>query len=163
MNIPLPEYKQTLPIQLVGMMLEPDVKVHDMNRQLEAAQKGGQSRFTANTGSSTLDLSKQIRREVSDKETSDPPGKGPLLKWSVANEGSIYGYLVYRSDAQAGPFLRINEDTIVAPPYAEGVVNSYRWRDTTALKGNTYWYSVGALKTNGEKMELVQPQRIVAK
>lgn len=163
MSVSLPEYKQTLPIQLIGMLLKPETEIHDMNRELEAAQKGGESKLPADSGSGGIDLSKEIRREVSNTDIADPPGAGPLLKWSVANEGSIYGYVVYRSDTERGQYVRVNEATIVAPPYAEGVVNTYKWRDSSAQTGKTYWYSVGTLKKNGEKVDLVQPQKVVAK
>jgi hypothetical protein len=40
---------------------------------------------------------------------------------------------------------------------------AYRWRDTSAIKGRTYWYYIAVLYTSGDRRPLSQPQETVAK
>jgi hypothetical protein len=110
-----------------------------------------------------LDINQAIERTKRRAEQPvAPPGNGPLLKWSVAHEGAIYGYLIYRGDTEAGEFVRINKETIrVQNDGDEG--SSYQWRDNSAVSGKTYWYYIGIVNNNGSKKNLSSPQKVVAK
>ncbi len=93
---------------------------------------------------------------------SAPAGRGPLLKWSVAHEGAVYGYAIYRADAESGPFVRVSKETLrTSDDDDQG--SDYRWRDTSAEPGKTYWYYVAALQNDGHKRKLSDPQKVVAK
>ena len=62
------------------------------------------------------------------------------IKWSPVFDPSIHiGFIVYRSNNAAGPLL-----PVVVSPVAG---NSYT--DMNVVKGQTYWYSIGALMKNG--------------
>jgi hypothetical protein len=104
-----------------------------------------------------VDLKQAIKQGIGAANLAPPAGEGPLLKWSVAHENLVYGYLVYRADAESGPFLRINKEMIRAEPQETGGV--YQWRDTMAEKGKTYWYYVGIVDTSGNKQQLSGPQK----
>jgi hypothetical protein len=92
----------------------------------------------------------------------DPPGEGPLLKWTIAHQDSVRGYQIFRGDSSDGPFSLMNSELIPAVENSGGSV-AYRWRDTMAAKGQTYWYYVAVLYVTGERKPLSAPQKAVAK
>lgn len=160
--VELPEYHRTLPIEVVGMLLPPDFKVHDLNEEWKDKQaSGGASQAAAAPGE--LNLQQAIKQTTEQVESAPPPGNGPLLRWSVANDGSVHGYIIYRADAEDGPFLRVNKDLIASTdtPSTAGV--HYQWRDDSAVSGHTYWYEIGMVKSNGDKVPLSGAQKVVAK
>lgn len=64
-----------------------------------------------------------------------------ILKWSPGYDAaSMVGFIVYRSNAAAGPFL-----PVVVSPVAG---NSYT--DMNVVKGQTYWYKTAMLMKNGQ-------------
>ncbi len=94
-------------------------------------------------------------------EAGPPPGSGPLLQWSATDELGAYGYQVFRARSKTGPYARINKHAI----RVHSTVNAgqpYYWRDTTALKGETYWYYVGVVYKDGRKEQLTPRQEVVA-
>jgi len=97
------------------------------------------------------------RKEV--QALPPPPGKGPLLKWTVADDGGVYGYQVFRSESESGPFVLQNQKTIRAQGGPKNSVGSYQWRDEQATPGAAYWYYVGAVSKDGRKKQLSAPQR----
>jgi hypothetical protein len=164
-SVELPEFKRTLPIEVVGMLLSPDYKVHDFNEEME---KAGQAKSPASSAAiapaeGKLDLKQAIQQTVSKDESVPPPGNGPLLRWSVANDASVYGYIIYRADAEAGPSLRVNKEIIRTVGEGGPSTASYQWRDNSATSGKTYWYSIGMVKGSGEKVPLSSAQKVVAK
>jgi hypothetical protein len=96
------------------------------------------------------------------KVQPDPPGDGPLLKWTIGQQQSVHGYQVFRSDASKGPFALMEPNIIPKIYNGRGPV-AYRWRDTSAFKGRTYWYYVAVLYTSGDRRPLSEPQETVAK
>jgi hypothetical protein len=96
------------------------------------------------------------------KTQPDPDGEGPLLKWTVAQQQSVYGFQVFRSVSPEGPFAVLNSDIIPKLDNGRGPV-AYRWRDTSAVKGQTYWYYVAVLYTSGDRRPLSSPQKTLAK
>lgn len=75
------------------------------------------------------------------------------LEWKAAKEAGVYGYLIYRSEAREGPFLRIGSE-IVHVSKEPGEVHSYRFVDTTVVGGRTYFYYLDKIATTGEKTRL---------
>ncbi|HET9767701.1 MAG TPA: hypothetical protein VFS60_12680, partial [Thermoanaerobaculia bacterium] len=81
-----------------------------------------------------------------------PPEPGPqaTLQWQAADEREAYGYLVYRSDSRAGPYVRINPqllwvDRIGPEPHR------YRYVDEDVEVGKTYYYYVDYVTKSGRK------------
>ncbi|MEO8672690.1 MAG: hypothetical protein ABI411_15330 [Tahibacter sp.] len=163
--VELPTVKRTLPIDAWGIFVKPDVQVRNLNDELaksagkapETEVSGGQS--AAVGGQKIGDL---VRKAIKTNNQDVPAGKGPLVRWQVANEGLIYGYHVYRADAENGPFARINVDTIKTLTEDDSGA-AYTWRDSSAVSGKTYWYYVGTVYRTGKKEALSEPAKVVAK
>lgn len=86
-----------------------------------------------------------------------PPGKGPLLKWTVEHDDAVYGYVIYRAKDEHGPFERATSELIHALP-ADDTAHTYQWRDTSATPGTTVWYSIGMMMRDGSRRELAGAQ-----
>ncbi len=152
-TVEVPSSRRTLPIEVKGVALPPGVEPVDgpAESSVAAAKRG------------PANLGQAIRSQIRDAGAAPPPGTGPLLKWAVADEDAVYGYRILRSDSETGPFRRINDATIATQSSAPGVTNGYQWRDTGAVVGKTYWYSVGVIYKDGRKEPLTTPQKVVAK
>jgi hypothetical protein len=96
------------------------------------------------------------------KVQPDPPGTGPLLKWVIAHQDSVRGYQVFRGDSPDGAFELMNAEIIPTLENGSGSV-AYRWRDTKAVQGQTYWYYIAVLYKSGDRRALSGPQKTVAK
>ncbi|MHB8679389.1 MAG: hypothetical protein ACYC7G_06610 [Rudaea sp.] len=158
--VELPDFHRELPIDMGGLYLPENVKVHSLD---EAMQKNSKS----STEPPPLDLKSALQNSTqatSAPPPSDPPGHGPLLKWQVSNENNLYGYLIYRGDNENGPFLRVNKEIVrVGENKGDGVTSTYAWRDDSAAAGKTYWYYIGMLNRDGSKQQLSGPQEVKAK
>lgn len=163
-SLELPDLHNRLPIHVWGVLLKPSTKVISLDDALKADQParagegaGGQS------SAGTPKLADALKRATKTTGISpEPDGRGPLLRWKVANEQAIFGYIIYRAASVDGPFLRVNEKTI--PVVGEGGgATSYSWRDTSAVPGTTYWYQIGMLFFDGHKQDLTGPQEVLAK
>lgn len=158
--VELPDFHRQLPIDMGGLYLPESVKVHSLD---EAMQKNSKS---SSAEAPPLDLKSALQKstEVAPLPVADPPGHGPLLKWQVSNENNVYGYLVYRGDAENGPFLRVDKDIVrVEAGKGDNITTSYAWRDDSATAGKTYWYYIGMLYRDGSKQQLSGPQPVKAK
>jgi hypothetical protein len=153
-SVELPDYKRTLPITTWGFLVPKDYKVRKFGE--EVAQS------PANAG--TTDVASALKDATREKPVAPPPpaGEGPLLKWTVANAGSVYGFQIFRSESEAGPFVLMNSTPIHADT-ENNESQSFQWRDMEARHGVTYYYSIGILRINGKKERLAGPQKIVAK
>ncbi|HEY0178764.1 MAG TPA: hypothetical protein VGC30_03910 [Dokdonella sp.] len=96
------------------------------------------------------------------KVQPDPPGAGPLLKWTVNQQRSVYGYQILRGNSADGPFELMDPHVMPKIDNGRGPV-AYRWRDTSAVKGQAYWYYVVVLYSSGDRHALSAPQRTIAK
>lgn len=165
LEVGLPDFGRSLPIQLVGMLLSPSVKIHDFNSEIEknSSFAGPGKSNLESVAPKHVDVGQSIRQTVNEKSAVEPAGDGPLLRWSVANQGSVHGYLIYRSSVENGPMLRINKETVQVVSDDSGTAGSYAWRDNSAESGKTYWYAVEMLKNNGEKVALTGVQKVTAK
>ena len=97
------------------------------------------------------------------EEAVEPGGNGPLLKWQVASEEQLHGYLVYRATSEKGNYAIVSKEAI--PVVRENLPSSnvYSWRDTSAQAGETYWYYVADILLDGRLQQLTGPQKVVAK
>jgi hypothetical protein len=157
-NVELPGYSRVLPVELTGMLLTPDTKVHKMEDLLEQSARSAESKTAA---PATIQLGAALKESV--RQEAPPPGNGPLLKWQVAHQGTTYGYVIYRAEAESGPFLRINDEIIPVVREGEAESGKYQWRDNSAESGKPYWYSIGIISGGGNRQDLSGPQRVVAK
>jgi hypothetical protein len=160
LRVELPELHRQLTVNIGGLYMPDSVKVHSLD---EAMQKNSKT----SAEPPPVDLKSALQNStqtLSAAPPADPPGHGPLLKWQVSNENNIYGYLIYRGDAEAGPFLRVNKDIVrVDAGKGDGITSTYAWRDDSATAGKTYWYYIGMLNRDGTKQQLSGPQAVKAK
>lgn len=157
--IDLPDFHRQSVVNIGGLYVPESVKVRSLD---EAMAKNAKS----SAEPPPLDLKSALQKstEAAPPPVADPPGHGPLLKWQVSNENNIYGYLVYRGDAENGPFLRVNKDIVrVGENKGDGITSTYAWRDESATAGKTYWYYIGMLNRDGTKQQLSGPQPVKAK
>ena len=159
MILELPAYKQNLTIGIAGVLVEPDLKLRSLDKLAEEKSQQNQSE----AGRPALDIGAAVRKSVISPvlPPADPPGKGPVLRWSVANEQILYGYLIYRAEHKDGPWRRVN-DKIIPVLGHDDATSEYAWRDTSAVKGKTYWYFIKTLGNNGTKARLTGVQKVVA-
>ena len=67
------------------------------------------------------------------------------LKWSPAFDATKHvGFIVYRSTSSGGPLI-----PVVVSPVKDNI-----YVDTNVVRGQTYWYSIGALMQNGRLSSL---------
>lgn len=82
-----------------------------------------------------------------------PPVEEPIrntLRWSTASEVDNFGFDVFRSLSEEGPFERVNSETI---PGA-GTVDTptrYEFVDTEIEPDRTYYYYVESISLQGER------------
>jgi hypothetical protein len=154
----LPDTHETLTVNLGGVFISDDAKVQSLDRSAAASGADRESR-----DSHIGDLGQALRQTMDRDSTAAPAGTGPLLRWQVENEAGIYGYAIYRSEKEDGRVVRVNKTLIAADNKGDNTVASHQWRDTSATIGKEYWYFVVTLYTDGRKVRLTSPQKVVAK
>lgn len=163
-RIELPDFNQTVPVYAWGMLVDKDTQVRNFNEEMKASASASDSGAVSKAPvQPVLDLKQALKSGTQLVEPSPPPGRGPLLKWTVLHEELIHGYAVYRAVSQDGPFVRISEETIAKSSDGGDGAGRYQWRDTSAEPGLTYWYYIGTIQNNGLKEALSSPQKITAK
>ncbi|MBI5648867.1 MAG: hypothetical protein HZC40_00210 [Chloroflexi bacterium] len=72
------------------------------------------------------------------------------IKWSTKREIKTAGYLIYRAENRAGPFLQITRERIPAinDPYLGG---TYVYTDTETIAGITYYYQLEDVALDGTR------------
>jgi len=156
LDIDLPELGKTLPVELFGILLSPETKIHELS-ELQSA-----SPVQSEAVSEKLDVGSALVNAVKPEE-APLPGRGPLLRWSVAHQTRIYGYAIYRAESEDGPLLRVNKEIIPVSQQGADRSGSYQWRDESAEAGKTYWYQIGNLNRDGAREDLSGRQKVVAK
>jgi hypothetical protein len=76
------------------------------------------------------------------------------VRWKAREQGMTYGYLIYRSERRAGPFVRRNEAIVRVPDAGGTGVHEYVWVDEAVTAGVTYFYYIDAVGTGGVKERL---------
>ena len=148
LHIDLPKFRQNLTIAYSGFLISADTKIKDMTGgTLEPSSQFHE----ANIGSA---LKAAVAEEPNTIAMPIPEGLGPLLRWDIQNEKLLYGYNVYRSDSEDGALHRINTSTIQTLSKEDGIPVEYRWRDTTAVPGHTYWYQIGTVDQRDVRKDL---------
>jgi len=91
----------------------------------------------------------KIGLKIGPPTTSDPR----LVRWATATEFESYGYDVYRGPSAKGPFHRLTKKSIPGAGTST-VPHYYRYEDTTAKLGKTYYYYVESISTSGHRRRL---------
>ncbi len=156
-NVDFPDYRQSMRIAVWGLLVDKDTKIETLDAEKLAAAKSASS-----ADGSALDVKSAITNAVAAAGEPEPAGRGPVLKWTVANELLIHGYQVFRGDSESGEFLLLNRESIAKKSKGNESA-SYKWRDTSAVPGHTYWYYVGIVYNDGHKQQLTGPQKAVAR
>jgi hypothetical protein len=152
--------KTDLPIELRGLVIPANLKIIDLNDPAQAAA------YAPSSAPAKVDteLQKAVAKASRSKgeATANAEAKtGCTLHWVLEKDSGVYGYAVYRSDSESGPFIRVNSDLVKSDSTGEG--GKYAWHDGTAVTGHTYWYYIGMVLQNGTKSQLTGPQKAVAK
>ena len=93
-----------------------------------------------------------------------PPGTSTgstiTIEWTTASELNTAGFNLYRSDAKAGDYTRLNTDVIPGStdPLTGG---SYVYTDTNVIAGRTYYYQLEDVETSGD-VTRHEPYQVVA-
>jgi hypothetical protein len=153
-TIKFPKYSAELPLPFGGAIIGRDTVVHDLVKEAERA--------AATSPSIGAALHASVN-PINALEMPVPDGRGPLLKWEMANESPIYGYEIYRAVSADGPFARSNESLIPRLSSDSRIPSIYRWRDPETVVGKAYWYYIGVVYLDGRKEVLNSPQKVVAK
>lgn len=70
------------------------------------------------------------------------------LKWTTASEVNNFGYYIYRSTAEEGPFERLTEDPIPGAGTTDEPTH-YVWVDDTIDPTQGYWYYIESISMSG--------------
>jgi hypothetical protein len=71
-----------------------------------------------------------------------------LLRWRSVSEAQIAGFNIQRSDAADGTFANVNTEFIPAKAPGNAKGRAYKFVDTTAVTGATYWYRIEIMHTD---------------
>jgi hypothetical protein len=161
-DVAFPDDGKSMRIAVWGLLIDKDTQIEKLDSaDLAKSAKGGAGATSA--AASKVDIKNAIKEVVAAAEEADPPGKGPLLKWTVANEELIHGYQIFRGPDEAGPFLLLTKDMLARKSTPTNPNAVYKWRDNSAEAGKTYWYYIGMVYNDGRKQQLTGPQKVVAK
>jgi hypothetical protein len=158
--IEFPEYHQRLNLAMWGLLVPADLKVKTLDEAMAA--QGADAASGKSQASKAIDLQHAVKEAVSTANLEPPPGKGPLLKWTIANGQAIHGFQIFRSGDEAGPFVLLNPKTIASLAMTQDSI-SYQYRDNSAESGKTYWYYIGIVYSDGHKQQLSGQQKVIAK
>ena len=168
MHVGLPDFDQVLDVRVTGVLTRPAPEQkpnQNPEHKPETSERSPAPKAEAKErkakGGKNSGYVPKARTQSMALAPPDPPGDGPVLRWSVANEQPLYGYLIYRADRKDGPWRRINDEIIPVLGH-DDAESSYAWRDTSAVKGRTYWYFIKTLANDGTKQRLTEAQKVVA-
>ena len=159
--IDLPDSHEQLPVSLWGMFLDKDTKVGEIGDKSQDSAKTS----VAPASEAPVDFSKALAglSKAKAQHVDTPlPGKGPLLRWTIENGKSVYGFQVFRSTTESGTYQLLTPNPIPASQDTNDPV-SYQWRDTSAESGKVYWYYIRSVNMDGGKTDLIKPQEVIAK
>jgi hypothetical protein len=98
---------------------------------------------------------------VQPPEPEEPPVN--TVKWTTASEVDNYGFDIYRSLSEDGPFERIN-DELIAGAGTTDEPQSYVFVDDTIDPAKGYWYYIESISIDGVRerfspITYVKPKR----
>lgn len=151
-------YDRDIVVLTGGLLVSKDIKIKSLDEALAQASKPGAG--DKKPAPSLNDALKSMSAVEKPVEAVIPPGNGPLLRWSVDNEGLIYGYGIYRADSEKGEFIRQGEIVRRSAVSKPGVTSNYAVRDTQAAAGKEYWYRIATFYSDGRREFLTPPQHV---
>lgn len=81
------------------------------------------------------------------------PEPGNTLRWVTQSEEDNFGYDVFRSLNEQGPFTRINSRSILGAGTTD-MPQHYDYTDTAIATGVVYWYYVEGISLTAERTRL---------
>lgn len=162
--VEFPKQRKTLPIDFQGFFRGNDLTLPVSDSEKAASGDAEAVIDTTTASGSTVTVNTPVAAKNAGPVPPEPPppGEGPLLKWSIADERSVYGYQVFRADREEGPFVLLNVPAIAAKSNSKAG-SSYQWRDNSTVKGKTYWYYVGVVYNDGRKEKITPDSKTIAK
>ncbi len=85
--------------------------------------------------------------ETTVSETRDKDLKN-TLKWTTASEVENFGFDIYRSDSEDGPFERMTEDPLPGAGTTDEPQH-YLWEDHDIEPGKDYFYYIESISMSG--------------
>jgi len=76
-----------------------------------------------------------------------------VLRWATASERDNFGYDVYRSLDETGPFERINAEPIPGAGTTD-LPHSYEYVDESIQPNTVYWYYIESISLTGERKRM---------
>ena len=76
-----------------------------------------------------------------------------VLRWATASEKDNFGYDVYRSLNEAGPFERINPEIIPGAGTTD-LPQHYEYTDKAIEPNTVYWYYIESISLNGDRKRM---------
>ena len=95
-------------------------------------------------GSLLLSCSKQVEPTASTKFTKNS------LNWKTATEDQVFGYFVYRSESEDGPFQLLNPTPLPGGGSTDEA-REYEFVDNKAVPGQKYFYYLETLLYTNRK------------
>lgn len=92
---------------------------------------------------------------------SAPKGK-VVINWSTESEEDNYGYNIYRSKSEEGPFRKINE-TIIQGAGTTSDPHEYVFVDQPLEIGESYYYYIESVSFAGVKERFTPVSKVVVK
>lgn len=78
--------------------------------------------------------------------TATVEGQAVVLRWETASEVNMLGFYILRSTSEGGGYSRISD---LIPAVGEIVGASYQFTDANVEPGQTYFYQLEAMETDG--------------
>lgn len=75
------------------------------------------------------------------------------IRWTTQSEDVVYGYDIYRSENEAGPFIRLNPETINGAGTTD-MPSAYYYADRDIKASKVYWYYIESIDMSGERIRL---------
>lgn len=161
LNVDFVDLDKPLRVNMWGVMLSPETEVLDFDEEVkkQEAKANASSASTVNKGP---DIGSLLRSVVDQQTDAPPAGNGPLIRWSANNEELVFGYIIYRSTKNEGPFFRASKDIILKRGGSGSGVSSYAWRDTGVSTDDGYWYYIESINNDGSRTVLSSPKKVLS-
>ncbi len=95
-------------------------------------------------------LSAPATSEAVPEQTAKKSALSNTLRWQTASEVDNFGFDVYRSDHEEGPFVRLTETPIPGSGTSD-VPTKYEFSDDSIEPNKAYYYYVESISIGGER------------
>ena len=83
---------------------------------------------------------------------AQPSVEGVVLSWATASETNNVGWNVYRSLAENGTYVKVNE-RLIPGAGTSSEMKIYEYVDRTAMASSTYWYYLEQVNLDGTRTQ----------